>query len=101
MFEIDLAENVLKSVANDEIWYLELHVVGGDLVEYALCDLYIGAFVFNDYERIAIVVVDDRVATLSESVVGDADLVGYARDGGFECVGYVYNCVLAHPFFRS
>ena len=78
LFEIDLAENVLKSVANDEIGYLELHVVGGDLVEYALCDLHIGAFVFNDYERIAIVVVDDRVAMLSESVVGDADFVGYA-----------------------
>ena len=101
VFEIDLAENVLKSVAHDEIWHLELHVVGGNLVEYALCYLHIGAFVFNDYERTAVVVVDDRVATLGESVLGDADFVGYASNGSFESVGYVYNCVLAHPFFRS
>jgi hypothetical protein len=64
VFEIHLAEDVLQAIANDEVGDLELQVVGGNLVENMLSDSHIGAFVFHDDERIAIVVVDDRVATL-------------------------------------
>jgi hypothetical protein len=59
VFEIDFAEDVLYAIADDEVGDSELQVVGCNLVEGALCELYIRAFVFDDYERIAVVVVDD------------------------------------------
>ena len=57
IFEIDFAEDVLESVADDEVGHMELHVVGGYLVEYVLSDLHISAFIFNDYLWFAVVVV--------------------------------------------
>ena len=49
VFEIDFAEYMLESVADDEVGYTKLHVVGGYLVEYVLCDGYVGTFIFYDY----------------------------------------------------
>ena len=70
------------------------------MVENALCYGYVGALVFDDNERVAVVVVDDRVASFCKSVVVDSYFVGYARHRSFESVGYVYDCVLPNPFFR-
>jgi hypothetical protein len=70
------------------------------LVEYALSYLHIGAFVFNDNERITVVVVDDRVASFGESIVVDANLVGNTSEWSFEGFGDIDNSVLSHPFFR-
>ena len=92
---------VLNTIAYDEIVDVEQEVVGGNLLEYLLCEFYVRSLVLNDHTRTKLAVVEHAVAP--ETLVADREfhLVGEQSLG----VGLVFDEkvgeMLSHPLFGS
>ena len=64
------------AVAHNQIFYLQNHVVAGDLVEYRLGDFDVGSLVFDNHSGTQILVEKNRVTALFCAVEVQLYLVG-------------------------
>ena len=67
---------VAQAVAHDEVFYLEHHVVAGNLVEHGLRDFHVRSLVFHNHAGAEVFVEKNRVATLFRTVQVELYLVG-------------------------
>lgn len=96
---VHFAAVVFKSVAYNEIVYLEHKVVTRNLCECLFCYSHAWRLVFYDGSRGEAFVVHYGVASQLNVVKIYGCFVGHERCGVFFCRKQVVNEVLAHPFF--
>ncbi len=60
--EVDFAAEMVDSVAYEDVWCMEDHVVSDSLIKYFLSYGYCGGLVFDNHEWISMAVKDNRVA---------------------------------------
>ena len=68
MLIIHLAAVVRKAVADDEVIYVQHHVVARDLVEHLLCDFHMRSLIFDDHLRTEVLAIEHSVAALGSAV---------------------------------
>ena len=88
-----------EAVRDDEVVYLEYHVVAAYLVEYLLGNIHCRGLVLNDDARAERTVVDHRVAPAAHAVELELHLVGHERLGVTLLADEVMYEMLAYPLF--
>ena len=92
---------VAQAVAHDKVFYLEHHVVAGNLVEHGLRDFYVRSLVFHNHAGAQVLVVKHRVATLFRAVQGELYLVGKQTLRIALKIGQEVYKMLSYPLLRS
>lgn len=94
----NLATEVSQAVGNNQKTNVELHVVGGNLVENFLCDSHLGCLALNNQTRIGLSVENNHIAAFLKSVEGYGVLRGHQPWRKTQCNKVLYN-VLPDPLF--
>ena len=100
--QIDLAAVVFQTVAHDQIFHFQDHVVSANLVEYYLGDLHIGTFVLHNHQGFqSLLAIDDCVATATHAIQRYSHLVRHQRGGVALVLDEEMHEMLAHPLLRG
>ena len=96
--QIDLAAVVFQTVAHDQIFHFQDHVVSANLVEYYLGDLHVWTFVLHNHQGLQpLLTIHHRVASATHAVQRHSHLICHQR-GGVALLRYQeVHKMLAHP----
>ena len=98
VLQVNFAAVVFQTVAHDEVFDFEHHVVAAYLVEYFLGDVHIGTFVFDDHQRLqTFLTIDHCVATATHAVERHSHFVGHERRGVALLLDEEMHKMLTHP----